>query len=413
MIKRILCVILASLFLFFSFVQTIAAEGSEIQPEFDNIVPEEGEPQFGDTRVVIPPMIFPPDNITGIDGLGLDVSWNLRYRNGRGNLYTPSYLELVTKSGANIKNYVHMVEDSRWYRPDLVYGEYISLTKDSIIQNDVLLSAGSSFTIFMSGMTANLEIQYNDVPWTILRPDLNKLESLEVYLYDRNSNRVTLPHDNIIITQGESVNTFNLEIRIRGIDFDIHRINLYWTYYPEQLWPDLSKYMSNDQYTYVRWFGFAADLGNIDFYNENSDAGVFWWLGRLFDAILYIPNLIVDLILDGLSDLFVPTEEFLVSFRDKFDVLFSERFGAVYQSAVLVDDLYDGLTESDEQDSIHFPSTTLSFEDTDFTFGGYDVKVVPEGFEFLAEICKKAISIVCTILFVNGLKKRYEELIDK
>lgn len=45
-----------------------------------------------------------------------------------------------------------------------------------------------------------------------------------------------------------------------------------------------------------------------------------------------------------------------------------------------------------------------------FTFGGYDVQIVPTGFDFIVNILKTVIGIVCTILCVNALRKKYDEV---
>lgn len=57
------------------------------------------------------------------------------------------------------------------------------------------------------------------------------------------------------------------------------------------------------------------------------------------------------------------------------------------------------------------PEVTVNFSDTSFSFGGYEVSIIPDGFDVLVTAVKGITSIVCTFLFINSLRNKYEKLI--
>ena len=75
----------------------------------------------------------------------------------------------------------------------------------------------------------------------------------------------------------------------------------------------------------------------------------------------------------------------------------SSRFGAVYQVVNIMTDSWDGIMQADQTDTISFPQATLNFSGTSFSFGGYDVKIVPDGFGVLVTAIKSIVAIVCTV----------------
>lgn len=131
---------------------------------------------------------------------------------------------------------------------------------------------------------------------------------------------------------------------------------------------------------------------------------------NVYTAIMNLPSRIADFISDALQSLFVPSNKYITDYKQDWDDLLSSRFGAVYQVGSIISDFLGGLQYSDTTNTITMPSTTINLVGTSFTFGGYDVKVVPDGFSGIIEIVKKVISIVCTYMFINGLIKRYDEV---
>lgn len=133
-------------------------------------------------------------------------------------------------------------------------------------------------------------------------------------------------------------------------------------------------------------------------------------LSSVVNGILELPQKLWNLISDGLKSLFVPSEESMTDYKNKWDTLLSERLGAVYQVVNITLESWDGIMQADETDTIEFPQATVNFSGTPFTFGGYSVKIVPDGFDLLVTAIKSIVGIVCTVMLVNGLRKRYDEV---
>lgn len=133
-------------------------------------------------------------------------------------------------------------------------------------------------------------------------------------------------------------------------------------------------------------------------------------LTNVFNSIVELPQKLWNLISDGLKSLFVPSEESMTAYKDKWDELLASRFGAVYQVVNIMTDSWDGIMQADETDTIEFPQASINLSGTPFTFGGYNVKIVPDGFGVLVTAIKSIVAIVCTVAFVNGMRKRYDEI---
>lgn len=134
-------------------------------------------------------------------------------------------------------------------------------------------------------------------------------------------------------------------------------------------------------------------------------------ISNVITSITELPQKIWSFIENGLKSLFVPDEQYIVEYKDKWDTLLENKLGAVYEVANVTFESWDRVQASDEQDTIEMPEVTIPLpEDNEFSFGGYDVKIVPDGFEFLATAVKMITAVVCTLAFVNGLRKRYDEV---
>lgn len=143
---------------------------------------------------------------------------------------------------------------------------------------------------------------------------------------------------------------------------------------------------------------FMADVGNA--------------FKTLFQHIIELPGIMWGWIENGLKALFVPDEEYITEYKEKWDSCLSDRFGAIYQSVTLVADYVETLQASSTKSTITMPSTTIDLPDGgSFTFGGFSVRVVPQGFDFLADAVKLAVDIICTFLFVNALKRRFDNIL--
>jgi hypothetical protein len=202
---------------------------------------------------------------------------------------------------------------------------------------------------------------------------------------------------------------FDLNFNIGAIDEDIRKIHIVMRV-QQSIWSYGSHVYSifgeMEEYQYTA-FKMSVDIETKE---ESLLGGILGWIQNLFDAIVNLPANIWAFFEDGLVGLFVPSEDALVEYMDKWDELFSSRFGAVYDVVHVMTDSWGGIMNADETNTVAFPSATINFSGTPFTFGGYDVKIVPEGFEWLATSVKLIVGIACTVLFVNGMRKRYDEL---
>lgn len=126
-----------------------------------------------------------------------------------------------------------------------------------------------------------------------------------------------------------------------------------------------------------------------------------------------IKNSIVDLgntLLDGIKNLFIPSEKDITVMKEKWDTLLSERFGALYQVTQLIHDYAVAFKEQNKS-TITFPNVTIPLAGSDFTFGGWEVQIVPDGFNAIFTVLKTITSILATCLFVNSLRNRFEKIL--
>lgn len=131
----------------------------------------------------------------------------------------------------------------------------------------------------------------------------------------------------------------------------------------------------------------------------------------VINQLTELPALIWQKFEDGIKFLFLPTEEYIVNYKKDMDTLLADKFGAVYEVVNLTFESWDRITANDEQNIISVEEVTIPLpDDNEFSFGGYDVPIVPSGFEWLATSVKTVVGIVCTVAFVNGLRKRYDEI---
>lgn len=115
-------------------------------------------------------------------------------------------------------------------------------------------------------------------------------------------------------------------------------------------------------------------------------------------------------ILNGIKDFFIPSDDVFDDLRERWSNLLKKRFGALYEVTELIFEYTDKIKYAGEKKTIDFPEVTVYFGDTPFVFGGYEVKIVPDGIEILVTTLKLIVSVVCTLLFLNALKMRYERL---
>lgn len=136
--------------------------------------------------------------------------------------------------------------------------------------------------------------------------------------------------------------------------------------------------------------------------------------GKFSDALTAIKTTITELpskIANAIKDLFVPRQEYLEDYYDIWENMLATKFGVLYQVGEYLNDGWDRVMESDATDTIYIDEVTIPLpDDCSFSFGGYSVQVVPEGFGVLVSLCKGFTTLSAVLLFINACRKRYDEL---
>lgn len=131
---------------------------------------------------------------------------------------------------------------------------------------------------------------------------------------------------------------------------------------------------------------------------------------NVLNSLTQLPNQIGIAISNIIRNLFVPPPDDITAFKNSLDELLSSKLGAVYQVGDIVKNSWEQIQNSDSTNTVNMPSVSLQSVGIPFSFGGYDVEIVPAKMSVIVEVLKKIISILATCLFVNGLLKRYDEV---
>lgn len=137
---------------------------------------------------------------------------------------------------------------------------------------------------------------------------------------------------------------------------------------------------------------------------EKDEKGL---LASLVQGIKELP----DKILLKIQSLFVPDAEDILEIKEKFESMLSDRFGLAYDAVEIVDNYASAFVYTESKSSISVPSVTVDLAGVPYTVGGWEVKLIPDGFESVVEVLKLIINVVCTGLFVNAVRKRFAEVI--
>lgn len=152
-------------------------------------------------------------------------------------------------------------------------------------------------------------------------------------------------------------------------------------------------------------YNYYYDFSISSFSVIEADEEGFW--DTITDTVTDLPNKIAEKI----EGLFIPDESFLIGYSDRFQDLLRDRFGVVYESVDIIEQFILSFRYEGTQNIITVPSVTINLSGVPFVFGGWDVEVVPSGFEGIVNSLKNIVSIVCTLAFLNGMRKRFEEVL--
>lgn len=149
---------------------------------------------------------------------------------------------------------------------------------------------------------------------------------------------------------------------------------------------------------------------------DENYSGIIGWIKKVVNGITNLPTLIIN----GIKGLFVPTQDRFVEIRNNFEDLLELRFGAVYDSAQIIDDFANAFKSNSEtalvpdagdgfgNQGVSFPSVTVNLAGTDFSFGGWNVDLKYPGFEALYDALAMITNILATFYVVNAFRNRFE-----
>lgn len=133
------------------------------------------------------------------------------------------------------------------------------------------------------------------------------------------------------------------------------------------------------------------------------------WGQSLKDSIDALP----DKIAEALKDLVVPEDGAIESMATKSEELVSDRFGGVFEGAQIVDNWASQLEAQAATQILTIPVVNMNILGKIFPIGGWEVDLVPDGFEVIFESVKLIIDILATAAFINGIKSRLERTLEK
>lgn len=141
--------------------------------------------------------------------------------------------------------------------------------------------------------------------------------------------------------------------------------------------------------------------------------GVIAWLKKIWNGISGLAGNIAATIGSKLEELFVPNDGRILAIKEEFEQELRGRFGVLFDAVDIVDMVADTFVYKGTAETITMPSVTVNLAGTPFTFGGYEVDVIPDGFEDLVDALRLVVNITCTWWFVLAMKKRLEEVLSK
>lgn len=138
-------------------------------------------------------------------------------------------------------------------------------------------------------------------------------------------------------------------------------------------------------------------------------------VNNIKDGIINLPSNIANFFVEGIKSLFVPTEQELQDWKDKFDVFLSEHLGFLYQIPGYLVDLVKSIYNAFDapNNTVEMPTYEYDFDGSTFSFGGYTVDLIPEGFEAVVSVLRVIVNIVCTLAFANMALRYFERILTR
>lgn len=115
-------------------------------------------------------------------------------------------------------------------------------------------------------------------------------------------------------------------------------------------------------------------------------------------------------LLEGIKNLFIPSDGYFDAKAEEMKTAFEDRFGALYTAGDLINGLVDDLQNATGSDTVTFPEIKWG---EDVLIPETQVDVVPDGFEFLQDFCKMISSLVLCLAFIMMLIHRFEKVVGE
>lgn len=301
-----------------------------------------------------------------------------------------------------------------------------------------ILEKGKSYNIRFNNFYHSLLLSYKDTQFYVRNPGYISIIVMDRQLNEQVITSYSLDHVN-------NTPIINLEFDIIP-NFDVYRIfirvdSYISDYVPQGLfdsngWVHITSYFGeingDDNYQFsmevqseeagllsglLEWIKSIKSKIDDMFTNvSNGFSNISSSITNVVNNIIELPSKLWTLISDGLKALFVPDSNKIAEYREDWDMLLSQRFGAIYESGEVISNVINNISASavmtvESDGIITIPKVNLTEYGIPFEFGGYEVDIKPDGFEFLITVCKRVISISCTLMFVNTLRKRYESVV--
>ncbi|MEE1504809.1 MAG: hypothetical protein UGF89_11270, partial [Acutalibacteraceae bacterium] len=139
---------------------------------------------------------------------------------------------------------------------------------------------------------------------------------------------------------------------------------------------------------------------------------------NVINSILELPSKIAQAISDVLSFMFVPSDEYIQYGFQNFDDILTTKFGVLWEvPEIIIDfctDIYDVLSADEDIRVIDFPIVSIPLGNgVVLEFGGWQVPLYNSDFAFVYDAIWMISAFIGTVLFINGLRKRYDKLLGE
>lgn len=284
-------------------------------------------------------------------------------------------------------------------------------------ESESLFPIGYDYTLTLSGLlNSSLWAQASNTSNNgYLYFDGGGVKKYRVYAYDASGNWQEL-HEASVTVSDDNQGSYTITVNTGSLPFEVFQLDV------DIIWEYQSAYGDNNtEYSSGKWL-YSRTLGFDDFniawvgYSESTSAqkelvelnkGILETVKGIATSIVELPTTIWDKFQAGLMALFVPSEQFIDEMNTAWQNFFMEHFGAFYEVIAIISEYVGSFVES-EQSTVFLPEITVPVGADGFTFGGWEVQVVPDGMSVLFEALKMIVSIVATFFFINGLKRRFE-----